>query len=518
MEFIDSLPLALPIGGILTWLLCVFLLLRYGRKFPLFFKSVAWLVVIAAALAPIYMLFLGGADRMERAAAPDKTMEGGGAARPKATRGPATKSKATKKFAYRRALSGSKNRAASRSVPRPSTARGASDPQTRSNFPGGDTSDQAGEEMVAKPDAVEFAEAPAPAEAPKAKQPFDTVSVYFGTDRKRGDTTNASATRVAFSAERGRELTLGKADITVPKSVHEPGIVERPWEVTFIGITIYREKEDPKKHFTISEIGVMSEDEFFASVNAKLANSERFKDQALVFVHGFNVAFTSALYRTAQIVYDLKFDGAPFLYSWPSRGALASYENDQNNSEQAERYLRSFLEKVMQRSNARQINLIAHSMGNKPLLNVLQDMQVAAEVRSDLKINQIVLAAPDVDRHVFEDIAREITAFSNGVTLYASSNDRAMKASRAYAGEPRAGDISENGPVIVNGVDTIDVSAMSMAILGLNHSTYAERSELLADIGRLMLTGVRPPKARSPAFQKIETDRGAYWRYPIRNQ
>ena len=43
-----------------------------------------------------------------------------------------------------------------------------------------------------------------------------------------------------------------------------------------------------------------------------------FPKQVFVFVHGFNVSFENALRRTAQIAYDLNFDGAPFLFSWPS--------------------------------------------------------------------------------------------------------------------------------------------------------------------------------------------------------
>ena len=38
------------------------------------------------------------------------------------------------------------------------------------------------------------------------------------------------------------------------------------------------------------------------------------RKDAFVFIHGFNVAFEDAVMRTAQIAYDLGFDGAPILY------------------------------------------------------------------------------------------------------------------------------------------------------------------------------------------------------------
>ena len=46
-------------------------------------------------------------------------------------------------------------------------------------------------------------------------------------------------------------------------------------------------------------------------------------DTPVVFVHGFNVNFEDAVYRTAQITYDLQFDGAPFLFSWPTSGNIS---------------------------------------------------------------------------------------------------------------------------------------------------------------------------------------------------
>ena len=45
------------------------------------------------------------------------------------------------------------------------------------------------------------------------------------------------------------------------------------------------------------------------------------RKEAFVFIHGYNVAFDDAIYRTAQIAYDLSFDGPPILYSWPSRAS-----------------------------------------------------------------------------------------------------------------------------------------------------------------------------------------------------
>jgi hypothetical protein len=67
---------------------------------------------------------------------------------------------------------------------------------------------------------------------------------------------------------------------------------------------------------------------------------------------------------------------------------------------------------------------------------------------------------------------------------------------------------------VIPGVDTIDVTETSTDLLALNHSTYAERSALLNDIGLILQTGERPPEKRVPILRKVSTAQGAFWRYP----
>ncbi|MBN8911714.1 MAG: alpha/beta hydrolase [Rhizobiales bacterium] len=353
------------------------------------------------------------------------------------------------------------------------------------------------------------APAPAPAAAPKREQgEWDIVPVFYGTDRAQ----KPNAQRLDYGSERGRRLELGRALVTVPK-VHKVPSIERPWAIRVFNVTLYEEAEDPNRHFTMDEIKSLSEDEFLSLVRDRLKGSARYNDHAFIFVHGYNTSFDYALYRTAQISYDLKFDGAAFAYSWPSGGGIASYTYDRESSGQAEPYLRQFVELVTDKSGAKSVSIIAHSMGNQPMLQVLRDLRRSPP--QGVRISQIILAAPDVDRDNFENIARDIQGLATGVTLYAASNDRALTVSRNfYGGIPRAGDVPTTGPLVLPGIDTIDVSASSMDSLGLNHSGYAENNEILKDIAALIASGTRPPKLRTPALEEIMTEKGAYWRYP----
>ena len=340
---------------------------------------------------------------------------------------------------------------------------------------------------------------------------WDVVPVFFGTDRARDPDSN---TRISFTSDRAKRLELGRALVTVPKT-HKVPDIERPWvySLPFTSVVIYREEEDPAQHFTLRAVQALTEEEFLSVVRARLAKSSRFKDQALVFVHGFNTSFDDALYRTAQIAYDLKYDGAPLVYSWPSKGEVTSYSYDRESAGQAQPHLREFLELAVAKSGAKQVSIIAHSMGNQLLLPVLRDLRQS--LPEGIKLAQLILAAPDVDRDAFEFLASEIKGIGSGVTLYANGGDRALEVSKQFwGGIPRAGDVPDTGPVIVAGVDTIDVTATNSDVFSLNHSGYAENKALLNDIQLILQTGERPPDRRIPILRRVTTERGDYWQYP----
>jgi esterase/lipase superfamily enzyme len=355
------------------------------------------------------------------------------------------------------------------------------------------------------------AQSPPPGAPSQPERDWDLVPVFYGTDRVRKDEPR----RIAYAAERARRLQLGQALVTVPKSHQVPNI-ERPFaiRIPYINVTIYEQAEDPKRHFTIREIRELTREEFIALARQRVDGGDSFKDQAVVFVHGYNTEFDYALFRAAQMAYDLKFDGASFVYSWPSGGGVISYYYDRESSEQAEPYLREFIDLVVKETGAKSVSVIAHSMGNVPLLRVLQTL--GPSLPQGVRLNQIILAAPDVDRNLFENLAANIRAYGRGVTLYCSNNDLAMTAARRVAGGvPRAGDVPPEGPIVLAGIDTIDVSQTSTDYLTLNHSTYAEKSALLNDIGLLLQTGERPPDKRIPILQRVSTPKGDFWRYPV---
>jgi esterase/lipase superfamily enzyme len=279
-----------------------------------------------------------------------------------------------------------------------------------------------------------------------------------------------------YGVQRNQQGTmdLGLCEVSIPKT-HETGELESP---SLLHLEFH---EDPAQHVMLMKIHRESTDQFYADLQSSVAKST--EKSALVFVHGFNVTFPDAVRRTAQIAYDLKFDGAAICFSWPSQGRVWDYVIDETNVEWSVPHLRQFLQDIARQSGARRIHLIAHSMGNRALTAALQDLSFLPEVSRPI-FHEVVLTAPDIDADTFKnELAPAVLKTARHVTLYASSNDEALALSKKVHGYPRAGD-SGSDLVVVPGMDTVDVSAVDTSLLG--HSYYCDSNSVLADFYELL--------------------------------
>ncbi|MEM9413769.1 MAG: alpha/beta hydrolase, partial [Planctomycetota bacterium] len=143
-------------------------------------------------------------------------------------------------------------------------------------------------------------------------------------------------------------------------------------------------------------------------------------------------------------------------------------------------------------------HLVAHSMGNRALLQAIDRMAVADKSNNKV-FGQLVMAAPDVSARDFRFryVPSAIT-LADSVTLYASSKDRALLASTEIHGHNRAGLAGEN-LVVMAGLDTIDVSEIDTSLIG--HSYYGDHPELIKDLRALV--ELSQPAAKRSWLRKI---------------
>lgn len=303
----------------------------------------------------------------------------------------------------------------------------------------------------------------------------------------------------AITDDWSRSLTYGRAWVSIPGR-HRLGKIERPKIVWW---KLRREEENPAKHFMISEIDELSDKDFFAGMRSS-ANS------VLVFVHGYNVSFTDSIFRTAQIAYDINFPGVAVAFSWPSAASPELYDRDLSNAHTSALGFLELLTRIKNDSNIDNVCIVAHSLGSHIVVEALQ------AARLDLGISELIFAAPDVARNHFASRADLVKRAAGGVTLYASSADIALKISKLKAGGlSRAGDMPEEGPLLIDGVDLIDVTAIGEDMFALNHRVFSGQRSALDDLGRIVMTRTRPPHIRTTTLEGMP-DRNSpkYWRHP----
>jgi esterase/lipase superfamily enzyme len=338
------------------------------------------------------------------------------------------------------------------------------------------------------------APAAAPAEIPGHDKPdYAVVRVFFATDR---NLTGSKKADEMFGVGRST-LRYGICDVSIPRD-HRMGELESPsiWKLEF--------REDPAKHLVLLSVLVQPKDKYFTDLAARVRASAQ--ASTFLFVHGYNVTFEDASRRTAQISYDLGFDGAPVFYSWPSQGTRLGYTVDEQNIEWAQANLKGFLEDFFGRSDAQSVYLIAHSMGNRALTRAVASL-LAEKPSLGQRLKEVILTAPDIDADVFKrDIAPALTKSGRPITLYASSEDLALVASKKVHGYPRAGD-SGQGLVVVPGIETIDATGTDTSLLG--HSYFAETRSVLSDIFYLVRNGQRAEQRFG--LQRVDTQAGKYW-------
>jgi esterase/lipase superfamily enzyme len=295
-------------------------------------------------------------------------------------------------------------------------------------------------------------------------------------------------------------LQLGYCDVSIPPN-HVSGKLEAPkW-------SRFEWSEDERKHVILKTIEPTKEDQFFNTLSQQLALASR--QEILVFIHGYNVSFADAVRRTAQLHHDLQFPGKPLCYSWPSAATLSGYSRDEATVGWTVAHLEKLLLDLRERAQAKKVHLIAHSMGNRALVGALERLILRVPSSRDW-LGQIVLAAPDVDGGELSNrYLPTIVPSVQRVTLYTSSNDKALIVSSAIHGANRAG-VDNPRSLIFRGVETVDVSPIDTGLLG--HSYYGEKPELIKDLQALVELN-QPASNRNWLRPVNAPDNSVYWTF-----
>ena len=254
------------------------------------------------------------------------------------------------------------------------------------------------------------------------------VHILVATTRQR----SSGITGEMFNGERAENVSY--ADIVVsipPDSVREIGTIQ--WPASPPG--------NPARDFVTASANYIDKQQLSASVSAAAKPAAR--RNVLIFVHGFNNRFDDAVYRFAQVIHDAKAPGIPVLFTWPSRGEmkLRAYTYDRESANYSRGALKQLIEMLAANPNVKDINIVAHSMGNWVTLEALREM-AARTGRIGSKVRNVMMVAPDVDVDVFRTEMQKMGKSRPRFFLFASQDDGALEFSQTvWGGVQRIGAI-----------------------------------------------------------------------------
>jgi esterase/lipase superfamily enzyme len=204
---------------------------------------------------------------------------------------------------------------------------------------------------------------------------------------------------------------------------------------------------DPTQWFQDEEIRIeqmklLDRVDFVAQLRELVGNSPR--RSLLIVVHGFREAFPSALRKTAFVGHVLDINSPVLLFDWPGdQGASPlGYQRARRVAEESGAELAQTIKLVIEEVKPDRLWLLANSMGGQVVVDafgLLSEDSTLADAETE--IEDVVLTAPDVDHKEFnERFKQEITALADHLTVYVSSNDRALLMSRIINRSNRLGE------------------------------------------------------------------------------
>jgi esterase/lipase superfamily enzyme len=295
-----------------------------------------------------------------------------------------------------------------------------------------------------------------------------------------------------YSGMRAPALSLASVDVTVPPT-HVVGQLERPESLP----------PDPTTEFAVVDpVIYRSDDAFIAEVNQELAARPAGERKILIFIHGYNNTTSDAILRLAQFVEDTGFQGVPVLFTWASAANARRYVYDLNSALVARVQLKT-MANVLTRTDARQVDIFAHSMGAFLLMEGLVDAQQEGYLGRRATIDHVMLASPDIDIDLFRtQIGLLPPAFREKMYLLVSADDGALRLSRRIAGGvPRVG-AADTVELEELGLTVIDLSEIDNSSSG-SHSKFAGSPEVVQLIGAGLNSAGRFGEGTTPGLDQI---------------
>ena len=240
---------------------------------------------------------------------------------------------------------------------------------------------------------------------------------FYATNRDVADSDGAVEDR--YESTRGGSINFGSFDTRIEHSLG-------------LGMIIDASDWFLNEEIKLDSVSSLDRDAFVGQLRAQVQTSP---DQSLLLVvHGFREAFPSALRKTAFLAHVLDINTPVLVFDWPGDqgSSLRGYRRARDVAQASGQELAELLKLVIRDVQPERFWMIANSMGGQVVVDAFHLLDRDVEFSDhETEIENVVLTAPDVDHNEFnQQFRNEITGLAGNVTVYASSNDRALLVSR----------------------------------------------------------------------------------------
>lgn len=334
-----------------------------------------------------------------------------------------------------------------------------------------------------------------------------TYRFFFVTNRQHQ--TDEGPVLQRFGREREDMLKFGLFDTKI-----EPALG--------LGMLINPTEWFQNEEIRLLEVKALEEEAFVEHVR-KLVEGSPYRS-LLVVVHGFREAFPSALRKTAFFGHILDIDAPVLVFDWPGDqgSTLAGYRRARREAEASGAELARALEMIIARVRPERLWLVANSMGAQVVVDAFNHLNEIADLAdAQTEIEDVVLTAPDVDHdRLNEEFKKQVNALARNLTVYVSSNDRALVLSRLVNRAKRGGESTLSPDQLQEAIlvsDLIDPDSELITLVDVTpvnrtrnfHNFSLEAPEFFDDLF-LRLTNQNTPRSRR--LYQIKTPDGAvYW-------
>ena len=154
------------------------------------------------------------------------------------------------------------------------------------------------------------------------------------------------------------------------------------------------------------------------------------QDQAakplVIWIHGYRLSFPASTAYCAQIARDLNIDANVITFDWASSESVLGYTSDLLQLPASTKHLVELLKTINNEVKPQKIVIIAHSLGCRLVCLALQQLSADPDA-GNLKLDQVVFLAPNVDREEFDrNFKSELEALVNRLTIYVASDDNIL--------------------------------------------------------------------------------------------